>query len=174
MSSIFDQIFTFYAVRLSEVMSALCPVLLDIPPPTEPAAYGHDASWYPGHCLSGSALVVLNLVTGIYKLYPVHIPIFCNNSYQAEVYVAWVVLQSCVPSVSAWRAATWTFSDSQSNISALESRNDGSCPFVSALLQRCRNVSPLCIRFASVLPERVPPMAGPTSSVLSYPGQFPG
>ena len=55
--------------------------------------------------------------------------------------MTWVVLQSCVPSASAWRGATWTFSDSQSYISALESRNDGCCPFVSAMLQRCRTLS---------------------------------
>ena len=65
----------------SQVMSAPCPVLLDLLPPAEPIAYVHDASWYPGHCHSGGALAVLNLVTGVYKLYPVHIPIFRNNSY---------------------------------------------------------------------------------------------
>ena len=94
-----------------QVTLALCPVLLDIPPPTEPVAYVHAASWYPGHCHSGAALAVPNLVTGVHKFYPVHIPIFCNKSYQAEVYVAWVVLQSRVPSASAWWGATWTFLD---------------------------------------------------------------
>ena len=68
-------------------------------------------------------------------------PSFGKISYQAEAYLAWVVLQSRVPSASAWRGATWTFSDSQSYISVLESRNDGNCPFISALLQPCRSVS---------------------------------
>ena len=79
-------------------------------------AYVHDASWYPGHCRSGGALTVLNLATGVFKLYPIHIPLFCNNCYQAEVYLAWVVLQSRVPSALARLGATWTFSDSQSYI----------------------------------------------------------
>ena len=122
---------------LSQVTSVICPVLLDIAPPTEPVAHIHAASWYPGHYQSGGALAVLNLPLGVYKLYPVHIPIFCSNSYQ----VAWVVLQSRIPNASAWRGATWTFSDSQSYISAPESRNDGNCPFISALLQRCRSLS---------------------------------
>ena len=39
-----------------------------------------------------AVLAVLNLVTGVYKLYPVYIPIFCNNPYQAEVHATWVVL----------------------------------------------------------------------------------
>ena len=122
----------------SQVTSALCLVPLDIPPLAEPLAYVHDASWYPGHYCSGGALAILNVVTGVYKLYPVHIPFFCNNSYQAEVYVVWVVLQSRVPSASAWRGALWTFSDSQSYISAVDSRNEGCCPFVSAMLLRYR------------------------------------
>ena len=52
----------------------------------------------------------MNVLTGVYKLFPVHVPIFCNNSYQAEVCVAWVVLQSRVPSASVWRGATWIHS----------------------------------------------------------------
>ena len=100
----------------SQVTSALCPVLLDISPPAEPVAYVQNASWYPGHCRFGGALTLLNPVTGVFKLYPIHIPIFCNNFYQADVYLAWVVLQSRVPNASVWRGATWTVSDSQSYI----------------------------------------------------------
>ena len=55
--------------------------------------------------------------------------------------MAGVVLQSRVPSASAWRGATGTFSDSESYISAPESRNDGRCPFVSAMLLRRRSFS---------------------------------
>ena len=93
-------------------MSALCPVVLDIPPTGNPVAYIHDASWFLGHCRSGGALAALNLVIGVCKLYPVHIPMFCNNSHQIEVYVACVVLQSRAPSVLAYHNATWTFYDS--------------------------------------------------------------
>ena len=50
-----------------------------------------------------------------------------------------VVVQSRFPSAAPWRGATWTFSDSQSYIFAMESRNGGGCPFVSALLQRRRS-----------------------------------
>ena len=67
----------------SQVTVVLCPMLLDIPPPMEPVACRLDASWYLGHCHSGGALAVLNQVTGVYKLYPVYIRIFCNNSYQS-------------------------------------------------------------------------------------------
>ena len=84
------------------------------PPPARLVAYIHDASCYPVHYHTASALTVLNLLTTVYHLNPVHVPIFCNNSYQAEVYVAWVVLPSRVPSASAWREDTWTFSHSQS------------------------------------------------------------
>ena len=55
---------------------------------------------------------MFNVVTGVYKLYAMHIPIYYNSSYQTEVYVAWVVLQSRTPSVSTYRDATWTFSHS--------------------------------------------------------------
>ena len=51
-----------------QVTSALCPMLLDIPPTTKPVAYVHDAFWYPRHCHSGGALAVPNLVAGVYKL----------------------------------------------------------------------------------------------------------
>ena len=54
----------------SQVTSAMCPVLLNIPPPTEPVAYIHDASLYQGHRHSGSALAVLNVLTSVHKLYP--------------------------------------------------------------------------------------------------------
>ena len=35
----------------------------------------------------------------------------------------------------------WTFCGSQSYVSALESKNDGNCPFVSTMLLRCRALS---------------------------------
>ena len=54
-----------HAPPFSQVTSAICLVLLDIPPPTELVAYIHDASWYPGHCQSGGAVAVLNLLTGV-------------------------------------------------------------------------------------------------------------
>ena len=83
-----------------------------------------------------------NMLRGVPRaMRAVHIPVFCGNSYQAEVYVAWVVLQSRVPSASVWRGATWTFSDSQSYISALESKSASNCPFISALLQPRRSMS---------------------------------
>ena len=41
-----------------------------------------------------ATLVVLNLTTGAFNLHPVRITIFCNKSYQAQIYVAWVALHS--------------------------------------------------------------------------------
>ena len=55
--------------------------------------------------------------------------------------MASVVLQSRIPSASAWPGSTWTFSNSQSYISAMESGTDGNCPFISALLQCCPSLS---------------------------------
>ena len=123
-------------------LQALSPEVLDLPASQgHPTAYIHDASWFPGHHHSGGAVAVLNLDTGAYTVYPIRIPIFCNNSYQAELYVAWAVLRARRPTVALYKHNTWTFSDSKSYITALESRNDGSCPFVAALLAVCRDLS---------------------------------
>ena len=54
-----------------------------------------DASWFPTRRHSGGAVAILDVHTGHYTLHRIPIPIFCDNSYQAELYVAWVVLRAC-------------------------------------------------------------------------------
>ena len=76
--------------------------------------------------------------TGHYTLHRIPIPIFCDNLYQAELYVTWVVLRA--PACARWytRYERWSLTDSNSYITALGSRNDSTSPLVTSLLAACR------------------------------------
>ena len=52
------------------------------------------ASWFPTGRHSGGVVAVLDVDTGHYTLHRIPIAIFCDNSYEAELYVAWVVLRA--------------------------------------------------------------------------------
>ena len=58
------------------------------------AVFIQDASWFPIGRQSRGAVAVLYAATEHYTLHRIPIPIYCDNSYQAELYVAWVVLRS--------------------------------------------------------------------------------
>ena len=81
---------------------------------------------------------MLDVGTGHYTLYHIPIPIFCENSYQAELYVAWVVLRSRARARWYIRDERWSLMDSKSYVTALGSRNDSTSPLVTSLLAACR------------------------------------
>ena len=68
------------------------------------------------------------------------ITIFCDNSYQAELYVAWVVLRARACACWFTRAERWSLTDSNSYITALGSRNDSASPLVASLLTARRSL----------------------------------
>ena len=57
-----------------------------------------------------------------YTLHRIPIPMYCDNSYQAELYVAQVVLQSRAHARWYLRDDRWSLTDSKSHIIALWSR----------------------------------------------------
>ena len=85
-------------------------------------------------------MAVLNVHTGHYMLHHIPIPIFCDNSYQAELYVAWVVVRARACACWFMRDERWSLTDSNSYITALGSRNDGASPLVVSLLTACRSL----------------------------------
>ena len=52
----------------------------------------HDASYLASTYQAGGGCAVVNAMTGDYHLHEVDVPIFVDNSYQAEVYTAWAIL----------------------------------------------------------------------------------
>ena len=76
----------------------------------------------------------------LYTLHRIPIPIVCDNSYQAELYVAWVVLRARASAHWFVRDDRWSLNDSNSYITALGSRNHGTSPLVTSLLVACRSL----------------------------------
>ena len=85
-------------------------------------------------------MAVLDVHAGHYALHRIPIPIFCDNSYQAELCVAWVVLR--VRACACWftRDERWSLTDSNSSVAALVSRNDSASPLVASLLSLCHSL----------------------------------
>ena len=79
-------------------------------------------------------MAVLDVHTDHFELHRIPIPIFCDNSYQAELYVAWVVLRARASARWFVRDERWSLTDSNSYITALGSRN------VTSLLVACRSL----------------------------------
>ena len=102
------------------------------------AVFLQGASWFPTGRHSKGAIAVLDVHTGHYTLHRIPIPILCNNSYEAELYVAWVVLRARACARLNRRDERWSRTDSQSYITALGSRNDSTSPLVTSLLAACR------------------------------------
>ena len=103
----------------------------------------HDASYLSMTHQAGGACAVVNAVTGDYQLHEVDVPVFVDNSYQAEVYVAWAVLCGSGSVLWGQRSRGWTFTDSKSYIQALQANNTHHCPLISFLLERCRSMTAL-------------------------------
>ena len=103
----------------------------------------HDVSYLPSTYQAGGACAVVNAVTGDYRLHKVNVPVFVDNSYQAEVYTAWAVL--CGSGSVLWgrRSRGWTFSDSKSYMQALQADNTHHRPLISFLLDQCQSMTDL-------------------------------
>ena len=76
----------------------------------------HDASYLASTYQAGGACAIVNAVTGDYHLHEVDVPIFVDNSYQAEVYTAWAVLSGSGSVLWGQRSRGSTFTDSKSYI----------------------------------------------------------
>ena len=76
--------------------------------------------------------------TGDYTLPRIPIPIFYDNAYQAELYVAGAVLRARVGASLYTCDERWSLTDSSFYITALGSGYDGASPLVASLLTACR------------------------------------
>ena len=85
-------------------------------------------------------MAVLDLVSLSYEIYRVPILVFYDNSYQGEVYTAWVIRQCRVHAQWCFRDLYWTLTDLQLYITALSLRNEGSCTFVQSIVTVCRGL----------------------------------
>ena len=111
------------------------PFHFSMPPPY--AVFIQDASCFPTGRQSGGAVAMLAVVTGHYTLHRIPNPVCCDNSYQADLYVALVVLRSRAQARWYLRDARWSLTESKSYIPALGFRNDGASghfPFGCRLL----------------------------------------
>ena len=104
------------------------------------AVFIQDASWFASGRHPGGAVAVLNMHTNHYTWHRIVIPIFCDNSYEAELYVAWVVLRAGASAHWFVRDDGWSLTESSSYITTLESRNDRTSPLVMSLLLACRSL----------------------------------
>ena len=97
---------------------------------------------------SGGTVAVCDLATGSVSLQEIRIPVSLDNSYHAELFVAWVVLRSnatvCPAAGSTGRSSGLNaFSDSQSYISALTKRivdDRDAVGLPEALIRGCRRM----------------------------------
>ena len=129
---------TTFRIPFSDDISALTPHLLDFSLAPSDAVFLQDASWFPTGRHSGGVVAVLDVHTGHCTLHRIPIPILCDNSYQVELYVAWVVLRARACACWYMRDERWSLTDSDSYITALGSRNDSASPLVTSLLTACR------------------------------------
>ena len=131
---------TTFPVPFSNDNFALQPSIPDFSFAPLNAVFIQDASWFPSGRHSGGAVAVLDMHTNHYMLHRILIPIFCDNSYQAELYVAWVVLRARASAHWFMRDDRWSLTDSNSYITALGSRNDSTSPLVTSLVIACRSL----------------------------------
>ena len=129
---------TSFPVPFSGAISALTPHFPDFSMTPPDVVFLQDASWFPTRRHSGGASAVLDVSTGHYTVHHIPVPIFCDNSYMAELYVAWVVLRSRARARWCCRDERWSLTDSSSYVRALASRNDSTSPLVASLLAACR------------------------------------
>ena len=129
---------TSFPIPFSDDISALTPHLPDFSMAPSDTVFLQDASWFPTGRHSGGVVAVLDVHTGHYTLHRIPIPIFCDNLYQAELYVAWIVLRARACARWYTRDERWSLTDSNSYVTALGSRNDSSSPLVTSLLAACR------------------------------------
>ena len=115
---------TSFPTPFSDAISALTPHFPDFSLAPPDAVVIQDASWFPTgrHC--SGAVALLDVDTSHYTLHRIPIPIFCDNSYQAELYVAWVVLRSQARARWYIRDDMWSLTDSNSYVMALGSGNN--------------------------------------------------
>ena len=131
---------TVFPVPFSDAISALKPHIPDFSLAPPDAVFLQDASWFPTWRHSGGAVAVLDVHTGHYTLHRIPIPIFCDNSYQAQLYVAWVVPRAHACACWFMRDERWSLNDSNSYVTALGSRNDSASPLIASLLTACRSL----------------------------------
>ena len=131
---------TTFPIPFSDDVSALQPVLPNFSSVPSDAVFIQDASWFLSGRHSGGVVAVLDVHTDHFELHRIPIPIFCDNSYQAELYVAWVVLRARASARWFVRDDRWSLTDSNSYITALGSRNDTTSPLVTSLLVACRSL----------------------------------
>ena len=131
---------TTFPIPFSGDISALQPALPDFSSAPPDAVFIQDAFWFPLGRHSGGAVAVLDVHTDHDELHPIPIPIFCDNSYQAELYVAWVVLRARASARWFVRDEPWSLTDSNSYITAIGSLNDSTSALVTSLLVACRSL----------------------------------
>ena len=153
---------TTFPVPFSDDISALQPSFPDFSFAPLDGVFIPDASWFPSGRHIGGAVAVLNVHTDHYTLHRIPIPIFCHNSYQAQLYVAWVVLRARASAHWFVRDDRWSLIDSNSYITAAGSRNDSTSPLVTSLLISSRslvkNTAPprhLCSHLTGTFLDRV-------------------
>ena len=76
--------------------------------------FAQDASCYSGHTV-GAGLVVADPGTGWCRSYAIPILVHVDGSYQAELYVAWIVLRARGAHRVVWgvRGTQWSLHDSK-------------------------------------------------------------
>ena len=93
------------------------------------AVFVQDASWFPIGRRSRGAPVVSDVHIGHDTLHHIPMCILCDNSYQAEWYVASVVLRARACARWFTRDERWSLTNSNSYITTLGSRDGQRFPF---------------------------------------------